>query len=205
MDVPFSEVEALRQRIAAAQEEIAERFRAAFQQQSDIPPNERWRVHLEITAAALLAKAKYVSLPPHARVQYDMVGHTVIPYVDRDRSLFASFRLERTAPGLLEYWMIISEILGSPGWRVTRLIAAHDEYDEALRRMQSVQIVRALIGSFLPQVEMRDDGSAMLSVVVYTRSDEERVERRLLRLDPENEFHFHSRELYAEGSGGVRL
>jgi hypothetical protein len=76
---------------------------------------------------------------------------------------------------------------------MTRLIATPEEYDAALRRMRSPQIVRALVASFLPSV----DGSK-LDVTVYTRAGEERIERRLLILDESNEFHFHSRELIAE-------
>jgi hypothetical protein len=70
--------------------------------------------------------------------------------------------------------------------------------------MQSVQIVRALVASFLPSVEIRDDGTASLEVTLYTRAEEERIERRLLLLDARNEFHYHGRELIAEGRGGVR-
>jgi len=95
---------------------------------------------------------------------------------------------------IFEYWLIISEITGSDSWRMTKLITSADEYDAALKQMRSPQIVRALVTSFLPSV----DGS-MLSVVVYSRAGEERVERRQLFLDENNEFHFHGRELIAEG------
>ena len=86
---------------------------------------------------------------------------------------------------------------------MTTVIASSDEYDAALRRMQSLQIVRALVASFLPSVEFRSDGTAFLEATVYTRADEERIERRLLLLDSLNEFHYHGRELIAEGRGGV--
>ena len=85
---------------------------------------------------------------------------------------------------------------------MTRVIASPAEYDEALRRMQSPQIVRALVGSFLPSVDLE---RSQLEVVVYTRAAEERIERRSLMLDPSNEFHFHGRELIAEGRGGVAV
>ena len=98
----------------------------------------------------------------------------------------------------------MSEILASTSWRMTTVIASPEEYDAALRRMQSPQIVRALVASFLPSVELRDDGSATLQVTLYTRAEEERIERRLLLLDALNEFHYHGRELIAEGRGGVR-
>ena len=71
--------------------------------------------------------------------------------------------------------------------------------------MQSPQITRALVASFLPEVDVRADGSAMLEVTVYARAGEERIERRALLLDVMNELHFHSRELIAEGRGGVRV
>jgi len=70
--------------------------------------------------------------------------------------------------------------------------------------LQSPQIVRALVASFLPSVELRDDGTASLEATLYTRADEERIERRQLLLDVLNEFHYHGRQLIAEGRGGVR-
>lgn len=101
---------------------------------------------------------------------------------------------------MFEYWMIVSEITGSAAWRMTRVIATAEEYSDALRRMRSAQIVRALVASFLPSI---DPERSMLDVTVYTRAGEERVERRSLILDASNEFHFHSRELIAEGRGAV--
>jgi hypothetical protein len=84
-------------------------------------------------------------------------------------------------------------------------VATADEYDAALMRMHSPQIVRALIVTHLPSVDPRDDGTAMLDATVYTRAEEERIERRQLLLDVHNEFHYHGRELLAEGRGGVRV
>ena len=57
----------------------------------------------------------------------------------------------------------------------------------------------------LPSVEVRDDGTASLEATLYTRAEEERIERRQLLLDVHNEFHYHGRELMAEGRGGVRV
>jgi len=88
---------------------------------------------------------------------------------------------------------------------MTRLIATADDYDAALMRMQSPQIVRALIVTHLPSVDARDDGTALLEATVYTRAEEERIERRQLLLDVHNEFHYHGRALLAEGRGGVRV
>lgn len=202
--IPLSEVQRIREQIARANVLAAERFRHAFAAQSDIPPNERWRVHLEIQAAALLESSRGVNTD-RGSVHYDIVGQTVVPYIVRGEPLFPHFRIERTPAALFEYWMLVSELMGSSSWRMTSVIASHDEYDAALRRMSQPQIVRALVGSFLPSAEWRDDGSALLEVALYTRAVEERIERRLLALDAHNEFHFHSRELIAEGRGGVAI
>jgi hypothetical protein len=119
------------------------------------------------------------------------------------REDFSSYDVDRTEVGVFEYFLIISEILASPAWHVTKLIAGPDEYDEALRRMQSPQIVRAIPPPLLPSAELRDDGTALLDVTVYTRAGEERIERRTLALGVDNEFRFHNRVLIAEGRGGV--
>ena len=136
-------------------------------------------------------------------MQYQLDGDISVPFVVPEEPLFKYFEVDRTAPAVFEYWLMISEIIGSPSWRMTTVIASSDEYDAALRRMQSLQIVRALVASFLPSVEFRSDGTAFLEATVYTRADEERIERRLLLLDSLNEFHYHGRELIAEGRGGV--
>ena len=159
--------------------------------------------HLEILAAALLEYAEGVRAL--GTVQYQIDDDTITPFVVPDQPLFRYLDVDRNPSAIFEYWLIVSEILGSASWRVTTVIATPEEYDAALKRMQSPQIVRALVASFLPTVETRDDGSAFLEATVYTRAAEERVERRLLLLDPHNEFHFHGRELIAEGRGGVRV
>lgn len=187
--ITLEDVQRIREQIARAHALTAQRFRDAFEAQSDIPPNERWRVHLEIQAAALVETARDLRVAGH--ITYDVVGRIVTPR-------HARFEIERTPAALLEYWMVSSELFASAAWRMTQLIATHDEYDAALRGMQQPQLVRALVASFLPSEEW-----PMLEVTVYTRADEERIERRHLALDEQNVLHFHSRELIAEGRGGV--
>lgn len=143
-------------------------------------------MHLELLAAALVECAEHVRLRGPLR-----------------REDFSSYDVDRTEAGVFEYWLIISEILASAAWHVTKLIASADEYDEALRRMQSPQIVRAIPPPFPPSAELRDDGTALLEVTVHTRAGEERIERRTLALGADNEFRFHHRVLIAEGRGGV--
>ena len=191
------DVDRIRDRIARAHELAAAQFRDTFVAGETLPT-----AHLEILAAALLEYAEGV----HAtgRVQYQIDDNVIVPFVVPDQQLFRYFDVDRNPSAIFEYWLVVSEIIGSTSWRMTTVIATPEEYDAALRRMQSPQIVRALVASFLPSVELRDDGSAFLEATVYTRAAEERVERRLLLLDPHNEFHFHGRELIAEGRGGVR-
>ncbi len=154
-------------------------------------------------AAALLECAEHVRV--RGTIHYEIVDRLATPYVERGKDVFPFFEVERTAVGVFEYWLIISEILASPAWHVTKLIAEPAEYDDALRRMQSPQIVRAIPPPFLPSAELRDDGTALLDVTVHTRAGEERIERRTLALDERNELHFHGRELLAEGGGGVAV
>jgi hypothetical protein len=192
------EVDGVRDRVARAHELAAAQFRDTFVAGQTLPT-----AHLEILAAALIEYAEGVRLD--GRVQYQLDGDVITPFVVPGEPLFKYFEVERTPSAVFEYWLVISEIMASNSWRMTTLIASADEYDAAIRRMQSLQIVRALIASFLPSVDPRDDGTASLDVTVYTRADEERIERRLLLLDALNEFHYHGRELIAEGRGGVRL
>jgi hypothetical protein len=192
----LSDVVAVRSRIARAHALAAARFRDAFAAGDTRPV-----AHLEIQAAALVECAAHVRL--RGTIHYEMAGRLVTPYVERGAPLFPFFDVERIAVAVFEYWLIISEILASPAWSVTKLIAEPGEYDDALRRMQSPQLVRVIPGPLLPAVELRDDGTALLDVTVHTRAGEERIERRTLALDDENEFHFHGRALLAEGRGGV--
>ena len=192
------EVDGVRDRVARGHELAAAQFRDTF-----VPGQTLPTAHLEILAAALIEYAEGVRLD--GRVQYQLDGDVITPFVVPGEPLFKYFEVERTPSAVFEYWFVISEIMASNSWRMTTLIASADEYDAALRRMQSPQLVRALVTSFLPAVDLRDDGTASLDVTVYTRADEERIERRLLLLDALNEFHYHGRELIAEGRGGVRL
>jgi hypothetical protein len=183
------EVDRVRRNIAAAHLRAAQNFREAFAAHP-LPAT----AYLEMLASALIEEAEGVRVIGPA---YSFAGNVITP-------LYENFDVDRTPAAIFEYWLIISEIAGSASWRMTRVIATREEYDDALRRMQDLQIVRALVASFLPSVEIRDDGTAMLEATVYTRAQEERVERRTLFLDASNEFHFHGRELIAEGQGGVR-
>ncbi len=195
--IRYQEVAAVRDRIARAHELAAAQFRDTFVA-GQTPPT----AHLQILAAALLEYAEGVRL--QGSVQYRLEGDTITPFVVPGEPVHESFDVDRKPSAIFEYWLIISEIQASTSWRMTTVIASAEEYDAALRRMQSPQIVRALVASFLPSVEIRSDGSAFLEATVYTRAEEERIERRLLLLDALNEFHFHGRELIAEGRGGVR-
>jgi len=194
----FEDVQRIRARIARAQQLAAIRFRGAFAAGS-LPPV----AHLRIQAAALIECAEGVKLD--GEIAYDVIGDIVTPYVERGRPVYPYLDVARTPAAIFEYWLIISEIESSTSWKMTRVIASAEEYAEALKRMQSPQIVRALVASFLPDVDIRADGSAMLEATVYARAGEERIERRTLLLDVMNELHFHGRELIAEGRGGVRV
>lgn len=194
----YEDVQRVRARIARAQQLAAVRFRDAFAA-GPLPPV----AHLRIQATALVECAEGVKV--NGTIAYDVIGDTVTPYVERGKPVYPYFEVARTPEAVLEYWLVISEIEASTSWKMTRLIASADEYAEALHRMQSPQIVRALVASFLPDVDIRADGSATLEATVYARAGEERIERRTLMLDVMNELHFHGRELIAEGRGGVRI
>ena len=195
--ISLDEVNEIRGRIARARTLAAERFRAAFEA-GEVKPEG----HLTIQAAALLEVAEGTRVRGGGAIDYDIRGRDVTPFVVRGEPLFPHLSVARTHEAIFEYFMIISEILASPSWSVTKLIASAEEYDDALRRMRQPQIVRATFASFLPAV---DDERGMLEVTLHTRSGEERIERRVLALDDRNEFHFHSRELIAEGRGGVAV
>ena len=196
--IAFESVQAIRARIERANQIAALRFREAFAA-GPLPPV----AHLRMQAAALIESADGVRL--NGEIAYDVTVDLVTPYVERGKPIYPYFEVARTPEAILEYWLIVSEIEASTSWRMTRLIASAEEYGAALGRMQSPQIVRALVTQFLPEVDVRADGTAMLEVTVYARAGDERVERRTLDLDVMNEFHFHARELLAEGRGGVRV
>jgi hypothetical protein len=220
--IPLEEVEAIRARRREALALAAQRFQEHFAASTDLPPNERWRGHLQIQAAALLEKASGVHLAAGYSIAYAVeegAGRIVQPYavakgaasqppperLDPGAALYRYFTLEPTREALLEYWFVVSEIVSSPSWAVTRLIVEGTEYDEALRQMKQPQMVRPFAAAFLPAGEWRADGTALLEVTVYTRARKERIERRVLLLDRHREYQFHNRELIAEGSGGVAV
>jgi hypothetical protein len=193
-------VQRVRERIASAHDLANARFREAFASGPLAP-----KAHMVMQAAALLECASGLRL--RGEIRYDVIDDESTPYIDGARGvpIYPFFDVDRNVEAVFEYWMVISDIVGATSWRMTRLVATADEYDAALMRMQSPQIVRALIVTHLPSVDVRDDGTAVLEATVYTRAEEERVERRQLLLDVHNELHYHGRELIAEGRGGVRL
>jgi hypothetical protein len=193
-------VERVRARIARAHDLANARFREAFASGPLAP-----KAHMVMQAAALVECAS--GLRVRGKILYDVIDDESTPYIEGSRGLpiYPAFDVDRNAEAVFEYWMVISDVVGATSWRMTRLVATPEEYDAALMRMQSPQIVRALIVTHLPSVDVRDDGTAILEATVYTRAEEERVERRQLLLDVHNEFHYHGRELIAEGRGGVRL
>jgi hypothetical protein len=190
----------VRERIARAHDLANARFREAFAAGPLAP-----MAHMAMQAAALVECA--AGLRVRGEIHYDVIGDESTPYIAGSRGvpIYDAFDVDRNAEAIFEYWLVISDIVGATSWRMTRLVATADEYDAALMRMQSPQIVRALIVTHLPSVDVRDDGTAFLEATVYTRAEEERVERRQLLLDVHNEFHYHGRELIAEGRGGVRI
>ncbi len=176
-------VEGIRGGIARAHELAAARFREAFAEGETTPA-----LYRTLLAEALLETVEGVRFEG-----------------DADDIRFPDFQIERTAEAVFTYWLVVSEMIATASWAMTKVLATREEYDDALRRMQSPQIVRALIAGFLPRVDLRDDGTALLEAVVYTRAGEERIERRQLILDTTNELHYHGRELLAEGRGGVAV
>ncbi len=220
--ITLTEVERVRARFAHARDDAAARFRESFANAPpDVPPNERWRAHLEIQAASMLDAVSGVRLKPGYRIVYfiDEERRMIAPVassgkdstpadteIDRLRPvdfLFPFFEIDRTGEALLEYWFLTSELLSSSDWKMTKLIATPEEHDALLAGMNQPQIVNALFAGFLPEFEFQPDGTAFLDLTVYTRAKEERIERRRLFLDAGNELHFHSRQLIAEGRGGV--
>jgi hypothetical protein len=190
--ISLAAVQAIRARLASAHDLASIRFRKAFEGGAPAV------AHLAIQAAALVESAEGVRL--RGTIDYDVDGEVITPFVERGKPIYAFFDVDRTPEAIFEYWLMVSEIAGSTSWRMTRVIATAEEYDDGLRRMTSPQIVRALVVSFLPDVDV---DAGRLEATVYTRAAEERIERRALILDDQNEFHYHGRELIAEGRGGV--
>jgi hypothetical protein len=180
--IPLTAVDTIRGNIAKAHTLAATRFREAFAEQESLGPG----VYRELFAEAMLECVE--------GVQFDG---------DVNDIRYPDFTIERTPEAVFTYWLVVSEMIATATWAMTKVLATREEYDDALRKMQSPQIVRALIVDFLPRVEWREDGTALLEAVVYTRAIEERIERRSLILDTTNELHYHGRELLAEGRGGI--
>jgi len=220
------DVAAVRKRFDRAREVTAARFREAFAAQpATIAANERWRMHLELQARALLEQLSEVTIPPDHELHYvisEERGRWIAPIVvaaegidpagaatgnpqDPRTGLFPFFRIGRSGVALLEYWMLITELLGSTESRMTKLVASSAEYDEAIGRMEQPQFVRALFLEFLPSYEWRANETALLELTLYSRAGEERIERRHLMLDEAQEFQFHSRDVAVEGRGGIRV
>ena len=199
--IPLEEVLRVREALSDAHEIAAAHFRNAFDK-SDLPPEQRWGAYMHIRADALLASAKYIRLRD-GRIAYEFDGRAVTQYVVAGEPVYKHFDVPRRGEAIFEYFVLVSEIFATPAWNLTRVVASTDEYAIVLNTMKQPQIVDATFVSFLPGVDVRDDGSAMLHVTLYTRAGEERIERRTLALDAANEFHFHSRTLVAEGRAGV--
>src|SRR5262249_1128061 len=104
--VRLEDVQAVRERIARAQQLAAIRFREAFAAGA-LPPV----AHLRIQAAALIECAEGVKL--NGTIAYDVSGDVVTPYVERGRPVYPFFEVARTPVAILEYWLIISEIEAS--------------------------------------------------------------------------------------------
>ena len=220
--ITLDEVEAVRARFAQARDDAARRFRESFANAAAaIPPNERWRSHLEIQAASMLERMAGVRLKAGYRIDYviDEESRIIAPVASADDSalpagvpvehfrpedfLFPFFTIDQKGEALLEYWMLTSELLSSAEWKMTKLIATPAEQDSLLAAMNRPQIVNALFANYLPEAEFLNDGTAFLDITVYSRAGQERIERRRLFLDTRNELHFHSRQIVAEGEGGV--
>lgn len=201
--IALDEVLRVRQAVEDAHADAASHFRSVFDQ-STLPPEERWGAYMHVRADALIAAAAHLRLRD-GRILYEFDGRTVTPYVVAGEPLYPHFDVPRTASALFEYFVIVSEIFATPAWNLTKIIATSDEYDTALATLNQPQIVNAMFRTFLPEADIRSDGTSMLSVTLCTRAGEERVERRTLSLAADNEFRFHSAMLIAEGRGGVAV
>lgn len=199
--ISLDEVNAVRRRIANAHALAAERFRAVAA--GNVLAAENWRTHLEIQAAALVHASDGVTL--RGGISYELDSGFLAPHLSLGEPLHRYFDVRRTPVAILEYWVIYSEISSAAAWNLTQLVVTSTEFDAVLRVIQKPNMVRALAIHFLPAVDIRPDGSATLEVTVYTRAGEERIERRLLSVDGQNQITFHSRELLVEGRGGVEV
>src|ERR1700686_2273343 len=160
--IPLTAVEAIRTNLARAHTLAATRFREAFAEQALGPGDYR-----ELLAEAMLECVE--------GVRFDG---------DVNDIRYPDFTVDRTPAAVFTYWLVVSGMIATATWAMTKVLATREEYDDALRKMQSPQIVRALIVDFLPRVDLREDGTALLEAVVYTRAIETGLERRCLTLDP---------------------
>lgn len=201
--IPLVEVERVRNTVEEAHEVAAARFREEFEG-SPLPPEERFGMYMQSRADALVAAARYVRIRS-GRIAYEFDGRSVTPYVVAGEQLWPYFEVPKVAEAVFEYFVLTGEIVATPAWNLTRVIASPAEYDSFLKSMKQPQLVNVGMREFLPEADVREDGTALLQVTVYTRAGEERIERRALLLDEWNEFHFHARQLMAEGSAGVAV
>ena len=208
--IDVSEVREIQARMLRARELTAARFQEAFAA-DPAPPEERWGKHLELQAGALLETAAEARLPRGATVHYDVEqgSRLVTPYVldsaGMRHEIFEALPADLTPAGVLELWLIQSELLVSTAWAMTRLIVTAGEFDESLAKMRDPQLVRLPSRNHAPTVDLRGPRDGMLEVTVYSRAGEERIERRRLSWKDDGQFHFHSRDLLAEGRGGVKV
>jgi hypothetical protein len=167
--------------------------------------------YLRVYAAAMLESFPGIALEPPWSVDYEISDDRLLspilvsPAGTKSDRVLPLFTVDRSPLAVLSYWIFISELYASPAWQLTRLVVTPEEYDVALAAMLQPQIVRALLPTLLPRVELKYDGTAVLDVTVFTRAGEERMERRRLLLDGEGEFHPHGRDLFAEGRGRVAV
>ncbi|HEV8434286.1 MAG TPA: hypothetical protein VGR95_12800, partial [Thermoanaerobaculia bacterium] len=155
--ISSTDVDRVRERIARAHEIAAIQFRDSF-----VPGKTDPITHLQLLADALIGESDGIRLCGPA---YEIRNGLIEPR-------YENFIVDRTPATIFEYWLIISEITGSDSWRMTKLITSPEEYDAALKRMRSPQIVRALVVTFLPRVE-----GNRLEVTVWTPAC---IERRHL-------------------------
>ena len=134
MTLSSADVARIRERIARAHEIAAIQFRDTF-----VPGQTDPTTHLQMLADALIGESDGIRLRGPA---YEIRNGLIEPRYD-------NFIVERTPATIFEYWLIISEITGSDAWRMTKLIASVEEYDGALKRMRSPQIVRALVAHLI--------------------------------------------------------
>src|SRR5438067_411484 len=96
--ISLDEVDDVRRRIAGARAVAAERFRVAFEA-GEIPPEG----HLAIQAAALLEASEGTRVRGGGRIDYDIRGREITPFVVRGEPLFTHLSVVRTHAAVFEY------------------------------------------------------------------------------------------------------